>query len=276
MHYVVLTILLCLISASLSIGLHAQTLATAGKKKITLKDFNQRYSTVKRQAITPPKPEVFLEDLIRYEIGLQEAKKRNIPQDAIVKQKVNEAIYRAFIEKSISSDVQKIKKISKSDMKKYYKNNPHLKTSHILIEFPPDSSPQQIAEARKRAEDIYKKVKESKSPFHELVKLYSDDTLSKEIGGDLGYQSRVTLVPPYYEAALKMRQNAIKGLIRTRYGFHIIKRTGQRSYTEADKRQIRAAVFDLERRKIFDSFFNNLKKNYEISINQSELKKIKQ
>ena len=270
MRYILTALLLCTLSAPVS----AQVLAIAGSKKITLKYFNQKYSAIKKQVINAPKPEVFLEDLIRYEIGLQEAKKRKLQDDPQVKQKMNEELYKGLIEKSIGSTVQKIK-VTETEMMAYYKKNPEVKTSHILIEFQPGASTKQIATAKKRAEAIYSKVKKSKRPFKELVKLYSDDTLSKDMGGDIGYQSRVTLVPTYYETAIKMKKNKIKGLVRTRYGFHIIKLTGIRSYPEANKQQIRAAVFDTKRKKTFDLFFAKLKKSYKIDVNKSVLKKIK-
>ena len=270
MRYTLTILFLCLFSLSI----HAQVLATAGNKKITLNYFNDRYSKIKRQVINAPKPEVFLEDLIRYEIGLQEARKRKLENDPRVRQKMNEELYKGLIETSIGSTVQDIK-VTEEEMKAYYKNNPEVKTSHILIEFPPGASEKQIAAARKRAREIYAKVKKSKRPFEELVKLYSDDTLSRAIAGDIGYQSRVTLVPTYYETALKMKTGQIRGLVRTRYGFHIIKLTGIRSYAEANKQQVRAAVFDTKRKEVFDQFFVRLKKNYKINVNRLALKKIK-
>ena len=269
---------------ALSSFLHLTTalgddLALVGNKTITLESFKQKYSTVKEQTNNPPSPKAFLEDLIRYEVGLQEARKKKFEKDPQVKQQMDEALYRGFVEKSLREPIKKIKKITEKDMKAYYKRNPEVRTSHILIEVPPDASKKQIAESKKRAEAIYAKVKKSKRPFEELVKLYTDDSLSKNNSattpGDLGYQSRVTLVPTYYNAAIKMKKNKIKGLVRSRYGFHIIKLTGVRSYADANKQQIRAAVFDTKRRMAFDQFFSKLKKNYKITINKSILTTVK-
>ena len=269
MRYTILIFFLCVLPALAK----AQVLAIAGSKTITLDYFNERYSAIKKQTINPPKPEVFLEDLIRYEIGLQEAKKIKLQNDPQVKQKINETIYRGLVEKSIGSAVEKIK-ITEPEMKTYYKRNPEVRTSHILIEFAPGSSEKEIATAKKRAKKIYSEVKKSKRPFEELVKLFSDDTISKNTGGDIGYQSRVTLVPTYYETAIKMKKNKVKGLIRTRYGFHIIKLTNVRPYSDANKEQIRAAVFDTKRKQVFDNFFSQLKKSYKTSVNKSILSKI--
>lgn len=252
---------------------HAAVLAVVGDKKITTQEFKKKYDEIKKQTINPPAPRVFLEDVIRYEMGVQQAYKQKIQNDPIVKERFRQELYKALIEKAIGDKVQKIK-VTEREMKAYYRKNPELRTSHILIEFKPDATEKQRQEAKKRALEIYKEVKKSKRPFKDLVKLYTDDTMSKSSQGDIGFQSRMTLVPSYYDAALKMKMGAIKGPVRTRYGYHIIKLTGRRSYEESNKRQLRAAVFDEKRKVIFDQYFVNLKNKYKIKITDSELKKI--
>ena len=113
--------------------------------------------------------------------------------------------------------------------------------------------------------------KKSKRPFEELVKLYSDD-ISKYAGGDIGWQSRVTIVPMVYEAALKMKIGEIKGPIDTKFGYQIIKLTGQRTYENAYRPAVRTGVFDEKRRVIFDEFFKKLKSQYTVKTNPALLK----
>src|SRR6185436_3857332 len=117
----------------------------------------------------------FLEDLIRYKIGLQEATKRDIKDDPIVAERINQEIYKGLIEKELGKPVEAIK-ISEDDLKNYYSKNPEIRSSHILIEVKPTANTAEHAAAKKRAEEIYAKVKESKKSFDELVNLYSDDT----------------------------------------------------------------------------------------------------
>lgn len=269
-------ILFCLFFSSIfTFTAHAQVIvATVGNKKITLKEFNNKYDEVKKNTINPPEPNLFLEDLIRYEMGLQEAKKKNLDKDPIVRERFNQELYKALLEKQIGSEVAKIN-INEKEMRAYYRQNPELRLSHILIEFKPDANAKEIEDAKKRADEIYAEVQKSKRPFEDLVKLYSDDSLSKNSGGDIQYQSRITIVPPIYEAALKMKVGSVKGIIRTQYGFHIIKLTGKRSYQQANKRQLRAAVFDFKRKKVFDKYFSSLSKKYKVQRNQQALKNVK-
>jgi parvulin-like peptidyl-prolyl isomerase len=252
----------------------AQNLAVVGGTPITLQEFQKKYDEIKRQAINPPSPELFLEDLVRYELGVQEANKRGLKNDPIVQERFKQELYKALIEKELGKKVDGIK-VNESEMKAHYRKNPELRSSHILIEFKPDANEEQIATARKRAEEILKEVRASKRPFEELVRLYSDDNLSKRNGGDIGFQSRMTVVPTYYDSLSKLKKGEIGGPIRTLYGFHIVKLTDIRPYENANKKQIRAAVFDEKRKVLFDTYFKNLKNRYTVEKNDALLKQVK-
>jgi parvulin-like peptidyl-prolyl isomerase len=256
----------CLISAA-----GAQTkepLAVVGNKTITVEEFNKKFTEIKNQTVNPPTKEQFLEDLIRYEVGLQEAEKRKLQNDPMVQDRMKQEIYKALLEKDLGERVQKIS-VTDKEMEAYYKKNPEIRTSHILIEVKPGATAEQRAEAKGRAQEIYEKdVKKSKRPFEELVKLFSDDPLSKQTGGDIGWGNRLAWVPSYYEAAMKMNVGEVFGLVETQFGYHIIKVTGRRTFDNANKRAIRAAVFDEKRRDVFNDYFEKLKKGYKIQVNK--------
>lgn len=246
----------------------SDVVATVGAKKITLGEFNKKYKDVVAQVLSnPPSRQVFLEDLVRYELGLQEAKKRGLEKDPVVQDQMNQAMYKGLLEKELGQKVQD-SKVSDEEMKAWYAKNPQIRVSTILIEVKPGATEAQRAEAKKRATEILAEVKSSKRPFEELVRLYSDDTTTKNLGGDVGWQSRITLNPAYYEAANKLKLNEVtQNLVEVAFGFHIIKLTGKRTFEEAPKREIRMAVFDEKRKVLFDKFFEGVKKNYQINVN---------
>lgn len=246
----------------------SQVVATVGSKKITLDEFNKKYKEVTSQVlVNPPSKKVFLEDMVRYEVGVQEAKKRGLEKDPVVVDRINQEMYKALLEKELGKKVQE-NSVSEPEMKAWYAKNPQIRLSDILIEVKPGATEAQRAEAKKRAEEILSEVKKSKRPFEELVRLYSDDTTTKNLGGDVGWQSRITLVPTYYDAAVAMKTGDVsQSLVETPFGFHILKLTGRRSYEEATKREVRMAVFDEKRKSVFDDFFNRVKKQYQINVN---------
>ncbi|MCB0394504.1 MAG: hypothetical protein KDD25_08085, partial [Bdellovibrionales bacterium] len=65
-----------------------KVVAQVNAEKITLAEFNEEYDRVEAETINPPPKEIFLEDLVRYEIGAQEAEKQKIDQDPIVKKEI--------------------------------------------------------------------------------------------------------------------------------------------------------------------------------------------
>lgn len=248
-------------------GKTTEVVATVGTKKITLDEFNRKYKEVTSQVlVNPPSRKVFLEDLVRYEVGVQEAKKRGLEKDPVVQDRMNQELYKGLLEKELGAKVQE-NKVSEGEMKAWYQNNPQIRLSDILIDVKASATAEQKAEARKRANEILADIRSSKRPFEELVKLYSDDITTKNIGGDIGWQSRISLIQPYYNAANALKVGEISGVIETPFGFHIIKLTGRRSYEEATKREIRMAVFDEKRKVVFDNFFSAVKKQYNINVN---------
>jgi peptidyl-prolyl cis-trans isomerase C/peptidyl-prolyl cis-trans isomerase D len=255
----------------LNLAAKDEIVARIGDRTITLSEFNKRYGEVLSQTVNPPTKPQFLEDLVRYEVGLIEAEKKKIRDNPIVQERIRQELYKGYLETELGEAINKIA-VNESEMKQFYKTHPEIRTAHILIEFKEDATPTEIAAAKKRAEEIYKDVKASKRPFEELVRLYTDDTFTKENGGDVGWQTFLTLAPEYYNTVMKMKAGQVSGLVQTRYGFHIVKMIGFKSYARADKRQIRAAVFDQKRKAVFDSFFNKVKTKHKISMNTKLLK----
>lgn len=79
------------------------------------------------------------------------------------------------------------------------------------------------ADAKKLAEDVLAKVKAGED-FATLAKQYSQDT-SASNGGDLGYFGKGKMVPEFETAAFALKVGEVSGLVKTVYGYHIIKVT---------------------------------------------------
>ena len=265
------------IAIGLAFGLaaHAQTLATVGGTKITVDDFQKRLGEVRAKVVTPPSNEDFLEDLIRYEIGLQEARRLKLPEDPVIKERFDQVLYNSLLEKELGPKLDKVT-VREPEMKTFYRSNPELHLAHILIDVKEDASVEDRAAARRRAQENLDEVRRSRRPFDELVKLYSDDPTTKDNAGDLGYQSRATLAPEIYDLALKMTPGQIKGPIESRDGFHILKLIDRRPYDLADKRQVRSALIDHARVELFNDFFARLKsqKDHRVEINKEALRSL--
>src|SRR6201998_3866207 len=81
----------------------------------------------------------------------------------------------------------------------------------------------EVAEIKKKADDILAQAKKKGANFEDLAKKYSEDPGSKTKGGDLGWLVQGQTVPEFEKAAFSLPKGEVSDLIRTQYGFHIIK-----------------------------------------------------
>ncbi len=266
------TLFLVLISLFFISSANAQVLAKIGKETISVKEFNKMYDDIIKTnpAVIPTKKQ-YLEDLIRFKIGLKEAEKRKLKQHPMVKKALEQELYKGLLEVSLAKQVEGIK-VTEGDMKKFYAQNPELRTSHILVRYPIGASEKQIAEAQSRVNKIYKNVMTKKKKWETYTRIYSEDELNNKLGGDIGYHSIATVHPRYYNTAKSLKMGQISKPIRSVYGFHIIKLTGKRSYKSADKARIKIRVFNEKRIDILNNYFAKVKKKYPITVNSQLLK----
>lgn len=85
-----------------------------------------------------------------------------------------------------------------------------LKAKHILV--------QHEYEAR----DVERKLLEGKS-FEDLARDFSICPSARN-GGDLGEFPRGRMIPAFEKALLNLKSDEISGIVKTQFGYHIIKR----------------------------------------------------
>ena len=80
--------------------------------------------------------------------------------------------------------------------------------------------------AQKQAEDVLKQV-QAGGDFAALAKKYSQEG-SASNGGDLGFFGKGQMVPEFEKAAFALEVGKVSGIVKTQYGYHIIKVTDKK------------------------------------------------
>lgn len=100
-----------------------------------------------------------------------------------------------------------------------YQTPAQVRASHILLKM--EGKDEKAVQAQ--AEEVLKKAKAPNADFAALAKQYSEDDTNNMNGGDLDYFGRGRMVAEFEQAAFAMKPGEISNLVKTAFGFHIIK-----------------------------------------------------
>jgi peptidyl-prolyl cis-trans isomerase D len=118
--------------------------------------------------------------------------------------------------------------VSEKEIQSFYEYNneaysqpKQVKARHILFKLAEDALKEAEDKVKKAAEEVLAKARQGEN-FAELAGEYSQGP-TKAKGGDLGYFKKGQMMPAFEEAAFKMKKDEISDLVRTQFGYHIIK-----------------------------------------------------
>jgi peptidyl-prolyl cis-trans isomerase D len=114
-----------------------------------------------------------------------------------------------------------------------------VRASHILLK----TEGKDEAAVRQKAEEILKEARGG-ADFAELAKKYSEDDSNAKNGGDLDYFGRGRMVPEFDAAAFAMEPGQISDLVKTQFGFHIIKLTDKKPATTRPLEEVKQQLTD--------------------------------
>jgi parvulin-like peptidyl-prolyl isomerase len=254
------------------IAFAATELAKINTTTITLEDFNKRYQENRRLLqMRSPSKKMLLDEIIKRELAVQEARKIGLDKDPEVQERINTVLYYALLEKKLGKQVEEIF-VTDDDAKRFYDRNPEMRTSHIFVPLSPEASDDDAKIAYNRLKKIYDdNVASGKMTFAEAAQRFSEGP-SAPMGGDIDYQTKDKLEPAYYEAALKLKPGKVSPIIRTQFGYHIIRLTAVRAWEDADKGQVKRLVFEEKRNNLFTDYINKLRASSKVSVRNDLLK----
>ncbi len=276
-----------------SVKATGNVVATVNGSSISMDDYKARMERqspyVRGRYNTLERKEEFLSNMVRFELLAQEAERRGFDKDPEVVRAAKQVMIQKLTREEFDEKLDR-EDVPEEDIRKYY--GEHLseyvrpgmvRASQILIKTDPKATKADIDAAKKRALKIYKEVQKNASDissFRKLAKEYSEDTATKNRGGDMGYFARTEeggpLPKELSDAIWKLKEiNDIAPLVKTDKGFHIVRLTGRREPVERTleqvRSQIRSRLYKETRTEKFDAFVAKLKENAAIDINRELL-----
>jgi peptidyl-prolyl cis-trans isomerase D len=136
--------------------------------------------------------------------------------------------------------------VPEADVKRAYDDNieqystpEQIRASHILLK----TEGKDDAAVKAKAEDILKQAKAG-ADFGELAKKYSEDDSNAKNGGDLDYFGHGKMVPEFDAVAFTLQPGQISDLVKTQFGYHIIKLTDKKPGTTRPFAELRQQLAD--------------------------------
>lgn len=175
---------------------------------------------------------------------------------------LKEKIRHQLLVEKIIDKITKNVKITDSEIKTYYEGNKdrfkepaQVKASHILLK------------TKSEAEKVLKEAKGG-ADFASLAKKYSIDAATKEKSGDLGWKAKEQFVPEFANVAFKLKPGEISEVVKTQFGYHIIKvgekkEAREKSFEEV-RDEIRKILLDEKQNRAFKDWMAGVKKKAKI------------
>lgn len=216
---------------------------SVGDVKITAAEFDQIIDALPEQYRIMARGQGrrdFGQNLARIIVLSQEGKRRKLDQAPGYKMQAEFQTDNYLAQKTFN-DLNDHIQVDDAAMKKYYDEHKgdyeQIRARHILIRAAGSAMPLEAgkkelsdAEALAKAQDLRKKIAAG-ADFAELAKLESDDTGSKQIGGDLNFFHRGQMVAPFEQAAFALKVGEVSQPVKTPFGYHLIKVEAKESKT---------------------------------------------
>jgi len=226
--------------------------------------------------VTGKEIEAALEDIRRRNGLTQEMLEKTLARDGTTLEAFKKEVERKIQRMKLINQSLKVElKPSEKDLRDFYEKNADryrkgesYRPGHILFHVPKEATDQEVREIRKNCQKVLEKISKGED-FGELALLYSEDASAKD-RGDLGYFKKGELLPAFEKEALRLEVGDVSGIVRTSFGFHIIKlldrKGGQPLPYDAVKEEVQKDYYEKEMEKAFRQFLTNLKEKSIIDI----------
>lgn len=261
-----------MMSGQAGAALDKDTVADVNGRKISKEEFDRRYKeNLSFFNYAEPTKATTLDSIIRFEVGVQEAKKLGLDKDPRVMEQMDAVLYHALVDKQLSEKFKGAVDISDKEARDYCSRNPAIRVSHVYVAVKPTALKSEEEAARARIQEAQAALAKGEK-FEQVVAKYSEG-IHSQTGGDTGFVNKMQIDPSLYMEARKLSvgQTASKP-IRSQLGYHLVKLTGIQDCKNINIPEWQRMVFDEKRVKILDNYFGGLRSKSKISVNNELIK----
>lgn len=130
------------------------------------------------------------------------------------------------IERKLFGDI----KITPAEVRAYFNDLPEDSLPLIptqvevqIITTHPQATRQEIERVEEKLREFARRVNEGETEFSTLAKIYSQDSGSARLGGELGFSGKNQFVPEFSNVAFALNDpKKVSKIVRTEFGYHII------------------------------------------------------
>ncbi|HEY8280182.1 MAG TPA: peptidylprolyl isomerase [Bdellovibrionota bacterium] len=247
--------------------------ADVNGKKISKDEFERRYKeNISFFRYGAPTKENVLNDIINFELTVQEAHRLGLEKDPQIQERMNAVLYQAVVERQLSGKFKGAVDVSESEAKSYCKKNPSVRISHIFVPLKPAALKAEEESANKKMKALQAELAKG-TKFEKVVAGNADQGFSASTGGDTGYANKVQLDPAVYAEARRLSVGEVSHkAIRSQMGLHIVKLTGVQDCGSINVPEWQRMVFDEKRAKILQDYLSTLRSRAKVSVNDELIK----
>jgi len=254
--------------------------AKVGDAVITMTDFKTRLhdtpAAYQQYATTPEGRRQFLNLLVREKILLVESRKAGLQHDESYRKAVDQFKKKwerdlkdykesLLIEMYLSRLRAKEITLTEADVRRYYDDHAadfihpvEIQASHILVRTPEE------------AKMVLARLKNGES-FEALARAVSMDPSTAAQGGKLAPFTRGNLMPEFENAVFPLKNGQVSGVVKTPFGYHIIKKTGQKILPSRSFEDAKEEIEKRLQREKFDQWVAKTQSSIGVSIDEKAL-----
>ena len=252
----------------------ARVIASVDKKyTITVDEFNDRLANLpeRYQEVVNKNKKEFLNELITDKLLYAEALRKKLDRDEEVLKLFDEAKRKIIVSRLLNDEIDGNITVTEEDITAYYTANKDsfvtpevLRASHILVE------------SENEARDVRNELLKGEN-FEDLAAKKSIDPTAK-LGGDIGYFTAGQLMPEIENTCLKLEPGEISDVVKTKFGYHVIKLTERREPRTRELAEVHDAIAQSiqrgKKQNMFNEYVGKLKGKSKIIINDNLIESI--